>query len=77
MVEVGRVAADADLDVAGLDHAVNQLGGHVLGELNVHVHLLQRLVPFEDLLPVVDEGMALLGSQLLGHGRAIRRSRRF
>lgn len=69
VVEVGRAAADADLDVAGLDGAVEQLGGHTLGELDVHVHLLQRLVPLENLLPVVDEGVALLGAQLLRHGR--------
>ena len=68
MVEVRRVAADANLDVAGLDHAVEQFGGHALGELDVHVYLLQRLVPLEHLLPVVDEGVALLRCQLLCHG---------
>jgi len=67
VVEVWRVAADADLDVARLDGAAEELGGHALGELDVHVHLLQRLVPFEHLLPVVDEGVTLLGGQLLRH----------
>ena len=39
-VEVRWVAADADLDVARLDGAVEELGGHALGEFDVHVHLL-------------------------------------
>lgn len=68
VVEVWWVAADADLDVASLDFAVEELGGNALGELDVHVHLLQRLVPLEHLLPVVHEGVALLGAQLLRHG---------
>lgn len=40
VVEVWRVAADADLDVASLDGAAEELRGHALGELDVHVHLL-------------------------------------
>ena len=58
-VEVWRVAADADLDVARLDGAAEELGGHALGELDVHVHLLQRLVPFEHLLPCSRRGMGI------------------
>lgn len=37
--------------MSGLDGAVKELGGHTLGELNVHVHFLQCLVPLKDLLP--------------------------
>jgi len=48
-VEVWRVATDANLHVARLDGAAEELGGYALGELNVHVHLLQCLVPLEHL----------------------------
>jgi hypothetical protein len=71
MVEVGWIAADADLNMSGLDGAVKELGGHTLGELNVHVHFLQCLVPLKDLLPVVDEGVPLLRSQFLCHVKAL------
>lgn len=50
-VEIRRVAPDADFDVLGLDLAVEELGGDVWGEIDVDVHLLQGLIPFEHLLP--------------------------
>jgi hypothetical protein len=57
-IKVGRVVADGDLDVARLDGAAEELGGHALGEVDVHVHLVQRLVPLEHLLPCAPRSMA-------------------
>ena len=62
-VEVWRVATDANLHVARLDGAAEELGGYALGGLNVHVHLLQCLVPLEHLLPCLWQGH---GDQTLG-----------
>ena len=62
-VEVWRVATDANLHVSRLDGAAEELGGYALGELNVHVHLLQCLVPLEHLLPCLWQGH---GDQTLG-----------
>jgi hypothetical protein len=47
-----------DLDVPRLDGAAEELGGHALGEVDIHVHLLQRLVPLEHLLPCAPRSMA-------------------
>lgn len=66
-VEVWRVAADADLYVPRLDGAAEELRGYALGELDVHVHLLQRLVPLKHLLPCSwPEWRGGMGDQTLG-----------
>ncbi|KAL0011844.1 hypothetical protein SO802_006952 [Lithocarpus litseifolius] len=49
-IEVGRVSFDAELEVLGLNLAIELLGMNVWWKIYVHVHFLQSLVPFEHLL---------------------------
>lgn len=49
-IEIRRIALDPHFEVLGLDLTVKKFLGNVGREVDVHVDLLQGLIPFENLL---------------------------
>lgn len=62
-IEIRRVAFDPNVNVLGLNLAVELLGMNVRRQLNINVNLFQGLIPFEHRLTCRIQGNAARSNQ--------------